>query len=966
MTYASPKDRALAAIREFRSMVPMLSGYARAFTGQRVRVQIGPETSTDGKTIFIRPPMALADNIKHNKDLCRKYDHEGVQLCKACMVREDLLFEIFHEIGHISEGSFEALKDSDKAWAVRRAAEALGENPRTRKLGEQIERIARSRKISWLDLAAQISPFMAPLVNAFDDARINYKIGLARPGTRRMRRSSEWRIVRDGVKSFDPKTGEEQVRLFRECGLNHQMLIALYCMASGDHDVLPRAFCDEVVKAASDERIVDLCAKTLDDLAPRVPYALAVEAFVILREYGFFHDPSDDFEDEEEQEQEESLAGDPEESDADDSDEDSSDEDFDEDFEDEDFDEDSEDSDEFQDEESEEESGEDSDSDEGDGESGDDGDTEGQEGASADTDDTEDLENSEGDEFGDDVTEEDGNESDDEGTEGSPCDDAGPEGDGVDADDDNAGEACDHADEASQGTAGYEPELPESEYDMDEESEGDLEDPDGDAGSGSRESDDDSTDRTPGSDMDDLDAEEAPDGDGDESSIEQGDDASSAADDRGDAEDGGADGEAEADQSASDGSGTGGESDEEVDAEGDDEQVDGTGEGAADRDEIGSSMDSTSSGEGEGALGDDEEDSEEPLDPDEDGRDWGSASDSQDLLDEVFGHHPHKFDDELDPEVLEEVEAMRKAVVVTGYFDEHPRNVAGVCWHKEDDHKEVAGMNAATAWTHSYESWGMYHGIFSREELGIDGDFEPAEATIGSTLMRARLAFSQNRRTRQVRNLKAGKVDRRVLGKRAPLDDPRLFHKTRRPGRRDYFVLIGMDVSGSTRGRELVTMKQSVMAEAEVLSRLGVNFSVFCHSGKGMEVDELFVDIYEIKAPEEPWNNATRRRLSEIGPDAGNLDGHTLELYRKVLDTRNETDRILQYYTDGRMPATNGPEELEVLKRNIGLCKDRGYTLMAVAVGTDSPREHGFDTVRIDGPEDVPSVVEHLGRRLQK
>jgi hypothetical protein len=120
-----------------------------------------------------------------------------------------------------------------------------------------------------------------------------------------------------------------------------------------------------------------------------------------------------------------------------------------------------------------------------------------------------------------------------------------------------------------------------------------------------------------------------------------------------------------------------------------------------------------------------------------------------------------------------------------------------------------------------------------------------------------------------------------------------------------------------------------------------------------------------VKAPGEPWNNTTRTRLTELGPDSCNLDGHTLEFYRKILDERRETDRVIQYYTDGQMPLENYEEELAVLQHNIKICRDRGYHLMAVGCNTDSPQAHGFDTVRIDDVEDVSKVVQHLGRRLQ-
>ena len=77
------------------------------------------------------------------------------------------------------------------------------------------------------------------------------------------------------------------------------------------------------------------------------------------------------------------------------------------------------------------------------------------------------------------------------------------------------------------------------------------------------------------------------------------------------------------------------------------------------------------------------------------------------------------------------------------------------------------------------------------------------------------------------------------------------------------------------------------------------------------------------------------------------------------------TDKILMYYTDGAMPASNYEEELKVIKSEIEYCKKNDITLMAVGMGVDSPKDHGFDTFRLDDEKGYRKVVEHLGKRLQ-
>ena len=62
----------------------------------------------------------------------------------------------------------------------------------------------------------------------------------------------------------------------------------------------------------------------------------------------------------------------------------------------------------------------------------------------------------------------------------------------------------------------------------------------------------------------------------------------------------------------------------------------------------------------------------------------------------------------------------------------------------------------------------------------------------GPALLRMRVAFADNQRGKQLNHLKSGKINGRVLGKRAHLGDERLFRKKIMPGKKDYFVLLGL------------------------------------------------------------------------------------------------------------------------------------------------------------------------------
>lgn len=327
----------------------------------------------------------------------------------------------------------------------------------------------------------------------------------------------------------------------------------------------------------------------------------------------------------------------------------------------------------------------------------------------------------------------------------------------------------------------------------------------------------------------------------------------------------------------------------------------------------------------------------------------------------VFMGHPDQ------PKQVEEAEAalMDRAIVQGLYFETPSKNIFGVREHKYGEPQMVEGKNMSTGWrADEYVSlWG------SPKETGVEGDFDPSETVLGPALMRMRVAFSDNARGHENRHLKSGKVDARVLGKRAPLHDERLFKRRILPGKKDYFVLIGMDISGSTVGKNLILEKKAVMAQAMLLHRMGVKFAIFAHSGNYHNPTDygksgLDLEMYFVKEAHEPWTEKVAERLRNLCPSAANLDGHSMEYYRKYLDKQDATDKVLLYYTDGKMPAENHDEELEILQREINIFRQKKYTLLGVGIRTDSPIRHGLDTVQVDEEEDVVKVVKHIEKRL--
>jgi hypothetical protein len=501
---------------------------------------------------------------------------------------------------------------------------------------------------------------------------------------------------------------------------------------------------------------------------------------------------------------------------------------------------------------------------------------------------------------------------------------------------------------------------------------------DGDSGDSGDDSDSDE------SEQDDDDAEgsgSGDDSDDDESEQDDGDEADG---------DGDGDGGNKSDEDDDDAEGSGGDSDSDSDDESEqDDDADGEGSGSGDDSDEESEQDDDAGGEGsDGSGGDDEGDEEDDDSPSntemtDDGRqvgkdersdaeqseeggdaddealgdesDSGSAPDEDseaqpippqgfgdpEETDSLFKHFGQHDEDETPPtpEERRQQEEVERAIRQADHFDK-PSRLLGL---------KVVSSDECDDSTNPYQR---------QHAFGADPLMpEIHPSMIGPALAKARIVFTMNKRGKVERNLEAGqRLDGRVLARRFATGDPRLFEKRSRPGKRSYFVCVGIDCSGSTSSYGRIGMiRAAALAQGDLLARLGIDFAMYAHSGDGEGVM-----IHEIKRPQDPWGAKQREAVGRLRPFGGNLDGHTLEFYRKVLDRRSETDRLILYYTDGQMPAGNFNEELAVLQDNIDICRRKSYTLLGVGVHTDSPEEHGLETVRLDGPQDIAKVVDRL------
>jgi hypothetical protein len=993
---ADPKrdEEAREAVRVFRGMLPNLNAYVRMLTkNPKARIELATHDngSTNGTKIYYRPPLALGKKRTHDRALCDKRDKVTLlQRCSACAIREEILVTIYHEIAHICFDSFMPVTQKDKATIIADAIRASGS-----KYGKALaDRIAKEP--SWvvqnyISLASIISEWLPMMTNALEDARVNRELHKARPGTRIMFEADEHRIFNEGFEAIGPD-GKAFTCNWNERPLNQQVLIALYAKASGYEY---GSWFHESVVAAMDDSVITSLMRQMDTIRSTAGvYQLCFPTLERLRELGFCQLP-DDPDLPEEEPDDSGTEGDSDESESGDSEDHSDDESS---------------SDTGDGDESDvppSENGTDSSDSAGDGDSDEepddgsespgegvgsdgsagapadpsaetgDGDSEGEGGNPLDEpgDDDRDGEGSDGEGSGEDGSSSgSGGESDSDasgegsGADSEPTDEPGGESELGDGDDDGAG--GDDAGEPEVGDTDSEGDSGSSSSGEqgDDEGEGPGESSGGGDGGADGRSDDWSD---TGPEASDESAGITGTGDIDGSPVEE-----ASHEGPGDGHGTGAESAVPGDSSTATGSEHRDDSDDELAGDGPDDSVEG--DGASDGPGLeDAGLPSDEHADGDESIPEDGSESDDTIDTGEstggvevieneknDDLPMGTPEECRQGV-EIFGHH----DEEEKPKsVLEEEakddNAVKVAIVQGLYFETPSREIYGVRIHHKGSPVMVQGINMSEAFDHG--RWGA---ALSKSQAGIKCDMEIGEEVLGPALQRMRVTFADNRRGKQVTNLKAGKVNTRVLGKRAHIGDDRLFKKKSMPGKRSYFVVIGIDVSGSTVGTNIVLAKRAAYAQAELCERMGIDFAVYAHSGnmhspKSGRAEGVDLDIYVIKERQDPWNEERKNILRDLGPDAANLDGHSIEFYRKRLEESNATDKILMYYSDGKMPAENYEEELEILQREIRTFARKKMTLLAVGIRTEDPVEHGLDTVRVDDDADITKVVRHLEKRL--
>lgn len=899
-------QQALDSVKNFRAMLPTLNGFVQALTGDpktRIVVSTTSNGHTLGTDIHFRPPLALGARRAHEYSLCDKRDEAMKLLCEACDIHERIYRVIYHEMGHIVNKSL-TIPESNVWDRYLTLAHSEGLPNVAKGIGERIGAMQfRPAPRDYAPVFRTINSFLSFTWNAVEDARIDNILFQARQG---MRLIFEAQLSQESVNGFEVKEGSTVRQVFwREYPLQPQVQLALYFHLMGyDYSTWLGEEAVEVMAHPSLQPIHEAFKEAKDTHDAGI---LAFRYILALQKLGLFKDKRDpEPEPEPQPDQPEEATDEP----------------------------------------SEPESGE-----------------EGQEGGSeADPSDQEDPEGQEGAEAGE------------QGDRGSEESDSGSGVPGVDSEpptSDSPGDSRVDEDEPSSDEAD---DSPESEGMGEEGVPEEVDGSDGEADSDDQaDSPDDGEPMASGEPGDEGEA----DGDGGDSPEEGVDSSSGESSEAGDSGvSGGEPGGPNLDGSGEDGqsgSGSSVETEQEDDALESADEVSNESSSESSTPDDGPTTDTDTPGEDpDGAttghtdeagttmpddtaapIGDESDDSIDPHEW-EAHKDYstplGDESDVERMLDEV---NPHEKFDDLDELADTGADAFKMEVAIEqgDYFETGSRVISGVREHRKGDSTFMRGGRSA-------------HKFTNNAGPHIADMLVPPPATISQTLAHLRIVMAENKRAKHERNLESGKINPKVLGRRASTGDVRLFKRKTRPGKRSYHVLLVLDFSASTNwNNNMLLQKQAVMAQAEVLDRLGISFAIIghtCYSGH-----KQYLEVMHIKEANEVWNDETRARLRDMPVGSANLDGHALEYARKaVLKVPNITSRIIMYYSDGKMPAENHDEELVILTREIKYCKRDRVALVGVGIHTDSPTEHGLETVEINAVEDVPKVVAFMEDKL--
>lgn len=355
--------------------------------------------------------------------------------------------------------------------------------------------------------------------------------------------------------------------------------------------------------------------------------------------------------------------------------------------------------------------------------------------------------------------------------------------------------------------------------------------------------------------------------------------------------------------------------------------------------------------QGDGGTGDDEQGA--------DGDSGGSSGDqgsqgtpatSEEVLaalKKIMGHD-HEDEKKTPEQKIMEAdlgEAMNDAVNQIMNFDSYSIDVSGLILVKDDSSQAFRHINNIRA-----------------SDTITKADARPF---IASALAKARKVFGDSKLDKYERNQKSGRVAGRSLYK-FNMGDERLFQKRHIAEGIEFDVILGLDCSGSTgSGPVNRDIREIAFYTAELLNKVGVNFAIYGHTTRPGNGKNYAQEITEIKSLRAGWNDRAQERLNRLKGSGGSLDGHNIEFYRKVVQNEGRgRKKLIIYFTDGQIPEQNRIEEVEIINREIDICRKDRIGILGVGVRTDSPKRFGLDTILVKNGADLKTIINEIEKRI--
>ena len=272
------KRKVADAILAMNRMLPRLSSYASTLSGKPVRVVVGEQTKTDGRTIWIRPPLSLADAGDDVRDLCGLRTEDGRLECPACASREQTMVALRHEIGHIIHNSFELIPSDSMRDALDDAGFDVSDMKTPNALTSDVIHLASQTGNKALTLLSQVT----------DDVRVD-QLNCAS--------SAAFRQVYQDERRWDLEFGlDDSLPPAIEADEHVQIMLGLLSAPMGVdvHGVL----CDRALEIVTDSEVTRLLADVGD--VARVP-TVTVDLYRRLIDLGVY--TGDEFEDQPQQDE---------------------------------------------------------------------------------------------------------------------------------------------------------------------------------------------------------------------------------------------------------------------------------------------------------------------------------------------------------------------------------------------------------------------------------------------------------------------------------------------------------------------------------------------------------------------------------------------------------------------------------------------------------------------------------------